>query len=230
MIRALRTFHRRSWLSLSLAAALAGTGTAAAQSDTARVGLATAFTAVDPHYHNQSTNFALGLHLFDPLVTREANGDLVPALATAWRTVDDRTWEFDLRRDVRFHNGDAFTAEDVVASLARVRTVRSPSSYAVYLQSIEAVEILDTHRIRIRTREPNPSLLIELSLILIVNKRKAPIAMSSERHFFHLTLCLTRASDSLRNSVSGARKPSSVARTSRSINLLKACRYAFIEA
>lgn len=150
---------------------LLGAAPALAQPSSARIGLATAFTAVDPHYHNQSTNFALGLHLFDPLVARQANGDLVPALATSWRATDDRTWEFELRRDVRFHNGDPFTAEDVAASLARVRAVRSPSSYAVYLQSIEAVEVLDPHRIRIRTKEPNPSLLIELSLILIVNRQ-----------------------------------------------------------
>jgi peptide/nickel transport system substrate-binding protein len=94
--------------------------------------------------------------------------------------VDDHTWEFELRRDVRFHNGNPFTAEDVVASIARVRAVRSPSSYAPYLQSIEAVEILDPHRIRIRTKAPNPSLLIELSLILIIDKRVGGEAPTEE--------------------------------------------------
>ncbi len=165
------SFPRRAIRHLWLLPLLLGASPALAQPAAARLGLATAFTAVDPHYHNQSTNFALGLHLFDPLVARQANGNLVPALATAWRALDDRTWEFELRRDVRFHNGDPFTAEDVAASLARVRAIRSPSSYAVYLQSIEAVEVLDPHRFRIRTKDPNPSLLIELSLILIVNKR-----------------------------------------------------------
>jgi peptide/nickel transport system substrate-binding protein len=170
MIEAIHAIRRR-WLPMSLAAVLLHAGPVAAQTGAARIGLATAFTAVDPHYHNQSTNFALGRHLFDPLVVRQADGALVPGLATAWRALDDRTWEFELRPDVRFHNGDAFTAEDVVASISRVRTVRSPSSYAPYLQSIEAVEVVGPHRIRIRTKAPNPSLLIELSLILIVNKR-----------------------------------------------------------
>ncbi|MCC7425519.1 MAG: ABC transporter substrate-binding protein [Alphaproteobacteria bacterium] len=170
-ISASQRLRHIAFAALLSAGAVLGATPADAQRAVARLGFGTAFTAVDPHYHNQSTNFAVGRHLFDPLIARDADGNLVPGLATAWRAVDDLTWEIDLRRDVRFHNGDLFTAEDVLASVARPRAIRSPSSYAVYLASIDRVEVVDTHKIRIVTKVPNPSLPIELSLILIINKR-----------------------------------------------------------
>jgi peptide/nickel transport system substrate-binding protein len=54
--------------------------------------------------------------IFETLIGRnhQGRGEMVPALATGWRRIDDRTVELSLRRGVRFHNGDEVTAEDVV--------------------------------------------------------------------------------------------------------------------
>jgi peptide/nickel transport system substrate-binding protein len=50
-------------------------------------------------------------HIFDNLVVRDLKTmQIVPHLATAWKTIDELTWEFTLRNDVTFHNGDKFTA------------------------------------------------------------------------------------------------------------------------
>ena len=64
----------------------------------------------------------------EPLIDTDWIGDmsLQPGLATSWRRISDNVVEFSLRRDVRFHNGDAFTAEDVVFSFGPDRMWGGP--------------------------------------------------------------------------------------------------------
>jgi peptide/nickel transport system substrate-binding protein len=97
------------------------------------IGLQAAITSMDPHYHNLSPNNSMMLHLFEPLIKRDDNQKLVPGLATSWKAIDDLTWEFKLRKNVRFHDGSPFTADDVVFTLKRVPNVpNSPSSFATF--------------------------------------------------------------------------------------------------
>ncbi|WP_239519258.1 ABC transporter substrate-binding protein, partial [Klebsiella pneumoniae] len=59
---------------------------------------------------------------YQPLLHRDTQGKEVPALATSWKITDDATvWEFKLRPNVTFHNGNKFNADDVVFSLERAR-------------------------------------------------------------------------------------------------------------
>jgi peptide/nickel transport system substrate-binding protein len=85
---------------------------------------------LDPHAQNESPTHNL-MHLFyEPLVLREIDGKLEPALALSWKITDDPSvWEFKLRQDVVFHNGNAFDADDVV--FARTTASRSSSWSAV---------------------------------------------------------------------------------------------------
>ncbi|HEX2725284.1 MAG TPA: ABC transporter substrate-binding protein, partial [Beijerinckiaceae bacterium] len=97
-----------------------------------RIALASEPTAIDPHFHNLAVNNALRRHIFEGLVGQDAQQTPRPELAASWRAVDDTTWEFKLRPDVKFSNGSEFTARDVVYSICRVPTVEnSPSSFAV---------------------------------------------------------------------------------------------------
>lgn len=94
-----------------------------------RIGLAAAPTSLDPHFHNNGVNNAQARHIFESLTAQDANQQLKPGLAQSWRLVDDTTWEFQLRRNVTFHDGSPFTADDVAFSLARAPNVpNSPSS------------------------------------------------------------------------------------------------------
>ena len=88
-----------------------------------RLGLAVETDTLDPHFHYFGGALALTSQIFDPLVATDADGTLVPALATAWRTVDDQTWEFDLRSGVRFSDGTPLTADDVAFTYGRARDV-----------------------------------------------------------------------------------------------------------
>ncbi|HYZ32644.1 MAG TPA: ABC transporter substrate-binding protein [Crenalkalicoccus sp.] len=128
-------------------------------------------TSLDPHYHQLSPNNAVADMIFDRLVEDDAQARLVPGLATEWRAVDETTWEFRLRANVRFHNGSPFTAEDVAFTLARVPNVpNSPSSFAIYTRPIRAVEIVDKLTIRLRTDSPYPLMPMGLSNIRILDK------------------------------------------------------------
>ena len=75
------------------------------------IGLQGTITSMDPHYHNLSPNNSLHRHVYEPLIAVDSNGKLTPALATSWKAVNDTTWEFKLRKNVKFHDGTPFTAE-----------------------------------------------------------------------------------------------------------------------
>lgn len=104
----------------------------------------------------------------DPLVCEETNElvteylvkcdndfSLKPYLATSWEAVDNNTWEFRLRENVLFSNGDSFTAEDVKFSL---EWDTAHNNKLAQLTDIEEIEAADEHTLRIRTKNPNPIL------------------------------------------------------------------------
>jgi peptide/nickel transport system substrate-binding protein len=123
---------------------------------------------LDEYYNAQAEITVLTDTIYDRLLYRDPFSlELRPALATAWRMVDDRTIEFTLRQGVRFHNGDAFTADDVVYTVAFAKNpenrVQLAASRFGYLDRAEAV---DAHTVRIHLTAPNPSALERLSQTL----------------------------------------------------------------
>ena len=145
------------------------------------IGLQAAITSIDPHYHNLSPNNSLLQHIFEPLIRRDANQKLVPALATSWRAIDDLTWEFKLRKNVRFHDGSPFTAEDVVFTLKRVPNVpNSPSSFATFTKPIVDVKVVDPHTLIFKTESPHVLLPSDVAAVYIVSKRHGEKAATED--------------------------------------------------
>jgi len=101
-----------------------------------RIG-ARATPALDPHFLFLDSNIDYHCHLFGRLVDRADDGRYVPGLATSWRLVDARRRRFELRRDVVFHDGKPFTADDMVFSFARVPSV--PNNQAHYTSDLTSV-------------------------------------------------------------------------------------------
>ena len=135
------------------------------------IGLQAAITSIDPHYHNLSPNNGLLLHVFEPLVKRDDNQKLVPGLAVSWKAIDDLTWEFKLRKNVRFHDGSPFTAADVAYTLQRVPNVpNSPSSFATFTKPIVDVKVVDAHTIVFKTAAPHVLLPSDMGSVYIVSK------------------------------------------------------------
>src|SRR3954467_10315485 len=83
------------------------------------VGLGVPITSLDPHFANNSPNKAVARHFFEAMIAFDDKLELVPALATSWKRTGDTTWEFELRKDVKYSDGTPLTANDVVASFER---------------------------------------------------------------------------------------------------------------
>lgn len=140
---------------------------------TLNIGLSADISSLDPYYHNIGPNLAVGHHVFDRLVLRDHGAEKRPGLAEGWSRVSDTVWEFALRRDVRFHDGSAFTAADVVASLDRIRRTTGPAPMAIYVRAIDWLEVVDPFTIRIHTNGPHPLLLDDISQFPIISAKYA---------------------------------------------------------
>jgi peptide/nickel transport system substrate-binding protein len=113
---------------------------------------------ISPYHNNMREGVILSHHVWDGLVLRDlATGKYQPLLATAWKWVDPTTLEFALRKDVKFHNGGAFTADDVVFT---VNYVLSADAKVVTKQNVEwmaGAEKVDDFTVRIKLKEPFPA-------------------------------------------------------------------------
>src|SRR5262245_45598231 len=89
------------------------TGPAVAQKskDTIAIPMVEPIPGVDDYLHGNPENEFYSTAIFDRLISfDEETNKYAPTLAKAWRRIDDKTIEFDLRDDVKFHDGKQFTA------------------------------------------------------------------------------------------------------------------------
>ena len=175
---------RRGLLSLALTGslALAGwSGTTLAQTKDLTIALSTPVTTVDPHFHNLSPNNAMAAHVFETLVKADASLKTYPGLAESWKALSDTEWEFKLRKGVKWHNGEPFTAEDVAATIKRIPNVpNSPASFAVFVRAIKEVKVIDSHTIRFTTATTYPLLPSDMVSVAIVPKSVAETAKTED--------------------------------------------------
>ncbi len=86
-------------------------------------------TSMDPHFYNLFSNINVSEHMFESLVKLDPDSRVIPGLAESWKLVNNLTWEFKIRKGVKFHDGSELTADDVVWSLDRPATIQnSPAS------------------------------------------------------------------------------------------------------
>src|SRR5262245_3767367 len=88
-----------------------------------KIGVSSEVTTLDPHFFHLSSNTEIDKLVYSGLVTQDAELKVIPDLAESWRTLDDTHWEFKLRQGVTFHDGTPFTADDVVFTYQRARSV-----------------------------------------------------------------------------------------------------------
>lgn len=125
---------------LALAVMLGLQHPAVARAEALRMGVQAPFV-LDPHYLFLGPNMAAARHIFDSLIGRDADSRWTPSLAESWRQLDEKTWEFKLRKGVAFHDGSPFTAADVVATFARIPAIpNNPSSYESNLRTVERID------------------------------------------------------------------------------------------
>ncbi|MBW1674321.1 MAG: hypothetical protein JRJ45_11890, partial [Deltaproteobacteria bacterium] len=114
--------------------------------------------SLDPANHRDRITQIVLKNMFDSLTTRDANMKIAPQLAESWKTINETTWEFKLRRGVKFHNGDDFTAEDVKFTLERVVKEGAldgkTSPRKGLLGPLCGVKIIDNYTVQIETEKP----------------------------------------------------------------------------
>ena len=134
--------------------------------DTLRVAWRDAIPNVDYYYNSLRTGLVLSHHVWDTLIYRDPETfQLKPLLATSWKYVGDTTLEFELRPGVVFHDGSAFTADDVVYTvnfLKNDKQLATPSNYT-FLDGAEKVSDLV---VRIKLKRVFPAALEYISMVL----------------------------------------------------------------
>ena len=124
-----RTVHEPSQSPSSPPALLASGVAATAQ--TLSIGFADPVSSVDPQLNNHAGDRSLALHFWDSIINSRDGGKLEPALAIELEGARRAsTWEFKLRSDVKWQDGTPFTADDIVFSFQRARSV--PGTVASY--------------------------------------------------------------------------------------------------
>lgn len=138
--------------------------TTAGGSDSARDTLRVALTSEPPSLstcdHDSLISVGMNMLTFNGLV-RIDNETLMPVLdlAEEYTVENDVDWIFKLKEGVKFHNGDDFTADDVVASLEYAKSIPASTTYTSNFKSIEAI---DPYTVKITTYEPYAGLLYDL--------------------------------------------------------------------
>jgi len=110
-------------LTIGALALVAMSSVAVAQDDakTFKFAFQGALNGLDPYTLNETFTLSSLTNVYEGLTRRDGELNIIPGLAESWEVVDDTTWRFKLREGVKFHNGNDFTAEDVVFSAKRVR-------------------------------------------------------------------------------------------------------------
>lgn len=160
----------RSWLIAILAVALlmggSGPSSSAQTSSQVVVGQGGDPPSMDPHKSRGPFGGNILFNLFDGLTRFDSEGQLHPALATSWRSVNNTTWQFSLRRGVKFHNGAEFSAEAVVFNFKRLF---EPNVHRLNTEfrNIERIDVLDRYTINIVTKGADPVLPQRVTELLI---------------------------------------------------------------
>jgi peptide/nickel transport system substrate-binding protein len=156
---------RKKLLTTTMCALLIG-GTA--QAETLRWANVGDALTLDPYAHTESFTSSFLHHIYEPLVRRDAELAFEPALATSWEVVEPSRVRFTLREGVTFHDGAPFTADDVIASIARLKhpDARARGNAA----SIVRAEKVDDYTVDIITDGPDPLLINKLTGIFIMDE------------------------------------------------------------
>ncbi len=167
---------------LIIASALtAAVFTGVAGAETLTLGIATEPTSVDPHYYNFPQNHAVADHVFNTLIIKDHRQQPTPGLALSWKPIDDKVWEFKLRQGVKFHNGQPFTADDVLFSHERAIAMKTASPPGRY-QKNKTITKVDDYTIHITTGEPYPLMWKEMQMVHIVSRTAAKGKTTEDMH------------------------------------------------
>lgn len=140
------------------------------------------FSSIDPHRIYSGGDYAFIGNVFESLYGRAEDGSLEPVLATSHKISEDGlTYSFELRKGVKFHNGDPFTAADVRYSWERATNpeIKNPRQ-AVLAANIADIEIVDDFNVNIRLKKPDGAFMNNLGAYWHIVPKKYAESVSPE--------------------------------------------------
>ena len=123
---------------------------------------------LDPHSQNHATTISILQHAYEPLVRYDKTFQVEPCLATSWQQVSPTQWRFNLRRNVKFHDGSPFTADDVLFSYERIK--QPQGTMQPYVTGVKEVKKVDENTVDFFLEGPNPVFLRNLVIFHIMSK------------------------------------------------------------
>lgn len=133
--------------------------------------MASAAEGLDPAKFKKPLDYTRGYQLYNNLVSITPKLLPEPELAESWEpNADASEWVFNLRKGVKFHNGKAFTAKDVIYTLSRVKDPKTGSPGKPYLDSVVEMKADGDHTLRIKLDEPSvdfPMIMAEYRMLIV---------------------------------------------------------------
>lgn len=119
-------------------------------------------TSWDPAQANEGHLAPIFQSVYDTLIKKNPDGELVPMLATEWTTGDDNlSLTLDLRTDVTFTDGTPFNADAVKANIEHFQTANGPM--LGNLSSVASVDVVDEDTVTLNLSSPDPDLPANLA-------------------------------------------------------------------
>jgi len=123
---------------------------------------------LDPHSQNHATTNGIMQHVYEGLVRFDKDFKIEPCLATSWQQISPTQLRFNLRKNVKFHDGSPFTADDVVFSYGRI--MQPQGTMQIYVSGVKEVKKVDDYTVDLILSAPNPVLMPNLVDFRIMSK------------------------------------------------------------
>lgn len=123
---------------------------------------------LDPHSQNHATTNSILQHAYEGLTRYTKDYKVEPALAVSWKEISPTQWRFNLRKNVKFHDGSAFNADDVVFSFNRIK--QPQGTMQIYVTGITEVKKIDDYTVDLILSGPVPILLRNIVDFRIMSK------------------------------------------------------------
>ncbi len=130
--------------------------------NTVVIGLSTGPKTLDPRLGTDVASARIQQLMFNSLVKKNVHSAIVPDLAESYSIEDDTTYRFNLRHNVKFHDGSLFTARDVKATFDAIRSSELGSLKRSAYDKLKSIEIVDDFTIIFKTTEPFAPFLINM--------------------------------------------------------------------
>ncbi len=120
---------------------------------------------LDVQMTNNIVTLIINGSIYDTLLTRDKQLQIVPRLALSYRLVSEKVWEVKLRQGVKFHNGEVFDANAVKFSFERINRADFKSPQKGWFGTIDHVEIVDPYTVRFHTKAADPAMPARMTLM-----------------------------------------------------------------